>query len=213
MIISHRKKFIFIHNYKVAGTSMRKALKPYNNHDFIRSSGSDKIKLLFGTYPKVYAGQFPGHIKGPELKAQMPKEIFDTYYKFGFVRNPWDWQVSLYTYMLKKDTHRQNKLAHSFSSFDEYIDWRVNEDLHLQKEFFYEGNECLMDYIGKMENINEDFKNICEKLDMNAELPHLNASRDDNKYLKYYSKKTVDIVNEAFREDIELFGYKKPNIE
>jgi len=110
MIISHSKKFIFVHNYKVAGTSITDSLLKYSNPSFLGSSFADKIAIMLGRYPRIYANQFEGHVKAPELKRKLPKIIFDSYYKFGFVRNPWDWQVSLYTYMLKDETHHQHQL-------------------------------------------------------------------------------------------------------
>lgn len=209
MIISHQKKFIFIHNYKVAGTSIKNSLKRYNNKSFLRSTNSDKVRFIFGLYPRIYSSSFPGHMKAIELKKELPPKIFDDYFKFGFVRNPWDWQVSLYTYMLKLESHHQHELIKSMKSFDEYIDWRVHNDLHLQKEFFYADDECLMDYVGKMENLESDFTAVCEKVNIVAELPHLNASRKDD-YLKYYSKESFTMVSQAFEDDIKLFEYATP---
>ena len=214
MIISHRHKFIFVHNYKVAGTSVRKALKPFGNKSFFSSSNSDKLKFLKGDYPKIYAKQFEHHVKATELKRRIPADIFDSYFKFGFVRNPWDQQVSLYKFMLKRKTHHQHKLISSMRDFDEYIEWRVNNDVHLQKEFFYDGDNCLMDFIGKMENLGEDFSYICDKVGIESKLTHLNASRSvSDKFISYYSQKTLDMVYEAYKEDIELFGYSKPELK
>lgn len=214
MIISHSKKFIFVHNYKVAGTSVRQALGPYGNHSFLRSSFNDKINLALGRYPGIYAKKFAHHVKAPELQAKLPREIFNSYFKFGFVRNPWDWQVSLYKFMLKRTTHHQHELVKSMQDFNEYIRWRVNEDVHLQKEFFYVGDTCLMDFIGKLENLEQDFAKICERIGVASSLTHLNSSRtaSDN-FLKYYTPETIDLVYNAYLEDITLFGYSKPDLK
>lgn len=211
MILSHEKKFIFIHNYKVAGTSVRNALLKYNNRTFWKSSLAHKIKFLNGSFPKIYSKDFDHHITASELKQKLPTEIFDEYFKFGLVRNPWDWQVSLYKFMLKRKSHYQHELVKKFANFDEYIDWRIHEDLHLQKEFFYEGDTCLMDFIGKMENMKEDFEKICKRINVSEELPHKNPSRPAHEgFKKYYSQKSIDMVDDAFKEDIVLFGYEKP---
>lgn len=211
MIISHSKKFIFIHNYKVAGTSIKYILSKYNNQSFKGSIHTDKLKLLIGVYPKIYSNQFSGHVSAIELKNRLPKQVFERYYKFGFVRNPWDWQVSLYTYMLKLETHEQHKLIKSMRNFDEYIDWRVNKDLHLQKEFFYDKDMCLVNFVGKMENLENDFNNVCKTIGIKQTLPHLNESRqNEDNFLKYYSQKSIDLLFEAFKEDVKLFNYRKP---
>ncbi len=69
-----------------------------------------------------------------------------------------------------------------------------------------------MDDIGKMENLNEDFEKICEKIGIASNLPHLNSSRNDKNYVKYYTKNSIEMVNQAFREDIELFNYSVPKL-
>lgn len=208
MIISHSHRFIFIHNYKVAGTSIRRALSPYGHFTFRHSKLRDMVRFAVGAYPRIYSNDFHGHIRARELRKELPAPVFDAYYKFGFVRNPWDWQVSLYTFMLKDKNHHQHELAKSFANFDEYIDWRVHEEIRYQKDFFYDGDKCLVDFIGKMESLHDDFAQVCSKLGIHAEVPHLNASRAERDgFLRYYSPESFALVREAFSEDIALFGY------
>ncbi len=248
LLISHSNKFIFIHNYKAAGSSVTSALMGV-------SAIKPSIFSMFNAHPKIYTSDFPHHIKAAALKERIPEEMFNTYYKFGFVRNPWDWQVSLYNYMAKEKSHPQHALITGMKNFDEYIDWRINKDLHLQKEFFYDKEgKLLMDYIGKYETLREDFNKICERIHVKASLPHMKKSKDaDNllkkysdqavnlvyktvnrvsqkihinaslpaldqrkkseSYLKYYNEETIDKIYEAFKEDIETFGYSKPKLQ
>lgn len=212
MIISHQRKFIFVHNYKVAGTSIKNSLKAYNNHGLRDRGRLETLKFIMAGHPWIFSSQFGVHITAAALKAQLPAKIFNSYFKFGFVRNPWDWQVSLYTFMLKDEQHFQHKLIKSMKDFDEYIDWRVHNDLHFQKDFFYEGDACLVDFIGKFERLDNDFEKVCRSIRVDATLPHLNKSRDDNAYLKYYSSASAAMVSQAFKTDIELFGYAEPEI-
>lgn len=213
MIISHQKKFIFIHNYKVAGTSIRHALEQYANLSFKKSRIVDKWHLLTGNYPSIYSEQFPNHTTAASIKEILPDSIFKSYFKFGFVRNPWDWQVSLYSYMLKEEGHYQHDLAKSFHNFTEYLEWRVANEARLQKNFFYdEKGNCLMDYIGKFENINEEMEAIGNRLGLNFNLQHLNKSREADEIKDYYDQYTIKLVNKAYQEDIVTFGYKPPVI-
>lgn len=210
MLISHSKKFIFIHNFKVAGTSIRNALYKYSNHSFRESSIKDMLLLMTKAFPPIYSTNFPGHITAKELRIELPEKVFNNYFKFGFVRNPWDWQVSLYSFMLNNQNHYQHKLVKSMKDFDEYIDWRVNKDLYFQKDFFFdeEGN-CLVDFIGKLEKLSTDFNKICQKLNLKSSLPHLNKSRDTCNFLSHYSVKSFDIISEVYKDDISLFEYSK----
>ncbi|MBZ9632350.1 sulfotransferase family protein [Salegentibacter sp. LM13S] len=212
MVISHSKKFIFIHNYKVAGTSIQHALDCFNNNNSIDVNFYKRLKTFLGIPPSFYSKTFPGHIKANELRTRIPSKIFNSYYKFGFVRNPWDWQVSLYTFMLMEKNHHQHELIKSFKNFDEYIDWRVHNDLRLQKSFFYSDDEFLMDFVGKFESLNADFQKICDHLSIKSDLPYLNSSRKEKEFLHFYSKASLEMIDQAFREDISLFGYSKPKL-
>ena len=85
MLISDSHKFIFIHNYKVAGNSIKSALAPYATAPrqyagWIRRQ-LDRVKLL--TIPN-----YPHHLKAREIRKQEPSR-WDQYFAFGFVRNPW----------------------------------------------------------------------------------------------------------------------------
>lgn len=203
MVICHGHKFIFVHNYKVAGTSIREALQ----HLTIPPEESyfNWIRQKLGLLPS--SSSFPDHITAIELKEKLPANMFNQYYKFCFVRNPWDWQVSLYHYAKDDPTHFQYELMQQMD-FTEYIHWRVTQDKHLQREFMYDAQgNCLVDFIGKIENLNEDFDKICAHLGIESKLPHSNKSAH-KKYQAYYTDETRQLVAEHFKEDIETFDYE-----
>lgn len=203
MVISHGYKFIFIHNYKVAGTSVREALEVFTIPP--RESYWNWLRQKAGMLPQ--SSNFPDHISSSELKAKLAPKYFDNYFKFSFVRNPWDWQVSLYHFARQLKSHHQHEMTLKMS-FEEYINWRVTQDKHLQKEFMYDNaGHCLVDYIGKIETIETDFKNITQTLGIDASLAHSNKSKH-KPYQEYYTPETRQIIAEHFAEDIELFGYE-----
>jgi hypothetical protein len=222
MLISYKNKFIFIHNYKVAGSSITQTLRPYgiknptyhhNINKLIERSFLNKFeinrKIVDKTLNKMNNKSIPSHITAPKLKEMLPEKIWSNFFKFGFVRNPWDWQVSLYYYMLQTPKHHQHELIKSMNSFQKYIEWRVNQDKHLQKEFFYDENDnCLVNFIGKIENLEEDFQRICEKLNIQTKIPHSNKSTRKIDYREYYNEYTKNLIAENFKEDIELFDYE-----
>lgn len=214
MVISHSKKFLFVHNYKVAGTSLRRSLRRFDVKSWLKSPLQDKWLMISGQAPKIFSYNFPTHDTALELKEKLPTEVFDSYYKFGFVRNPWDWQVSLYYFMLKNKKHYQHELISSMKDFDEYIRWRVKNEVRLQKRFFFDNDgTCIVDYIGKIENLEEELQKIGDTLGVKLRMHHLNKSRDDNKYKKMYTQETLDMVTKAFAEDIETFGYEVPTLD
>ena len=92
-------------------------------------------------------------------------------------------------------------------SFDDYIRWRVEEDRHLQGSFIFDrkGHQ-LVDFVGKFENLAEDFGHVCRQIGVDASLPHENASKHDT-WRSYYNDHTAGLIAEAYKEDIEAFGY------
>jgi hypothetical protein len=207
-MISYRHKFIFIHIYKVAGTSIAQALFPYAFHNpFEPLINGLKNRLNLEIIVPFYKYRvLPLHIKARELKDQLPPEIFDKFFKFAFVRNTWDWQVSLYFFMRQTPFHKQHDLIAPMT-FDEYIEWRVIEDRKLQKEFVVdEDGQQIVNFIGRYERLSEDFQHVCDVLGLHAALPHMNkSSRRD--YRTYYNERTRRLVEEHFKEDIDFFGF------
>lgn len=210
MILSHQKKFIFVHVYKVAGSSIRKVLNPYAAISLRQSNLRDKWISLSKGVP--FSSSFDGHVHAAELKERLPNDIFNSYFKFAFVRNPWDWQVSLYLFGLKDKNHYQHALFSSFKNFEEYLDWRVNKELKLQKSFVTDSKgELLVDHVGRFEQLQEEFDFICQQVGIpEVKLPVLNKSNSGS-YASYYNDKTIQLVAEAFREDIEFLGYDFDN--
>ena len=179
--------FIFIHINKTAGTSIGNAIGlPVKHHQTAR-----------------------------EIIASIGREKWNTAYKFTLVRNPWDKVVSHYEYRLKRN---KTEVASRNVSFSEWVKKTYGPD----KDPFYYNNpkafqpqvewlkddegKISIDFIGKFESINEDFDQIKSVIGLEAELPHLNASKRAG-YQSYYDDDTRQIVADWFHEDIELFGY------
>lgn len=189
MIISESKKFIFIHIWKTGGTSITEILSKYKS-----------------TNPKY--NDLPKHIRTTDLKSKYPL-IFKQYYKFLFVRNPWDIQVSYYNYVKQNIHHSQHHFIDKFSSFEDYIIWRTSEKPDLQYDFVFNNkHELLVDYVGEFENLNKDFNIILKRLNLPQEsLPQSNSSIRSH-YRHYYTDFSASLIADTYKKDIEAFNYK-----
>lgn len=208
LLISRKRKFIFVHIYKTAGESIRAALLPYALDFWQIQSAYLLRRLRIPTPDWIDPGFDEKHVCASDIMNKLGKENYDSYFSFAFVRNPWDWQVSLYNYMLKTPHHFQHELAKSFEDFDHYIRWRCSEEIRYQKDFIYsQDGELLVDFVGRFEQLDKDFQEICSHLGISARLPVLNVS-NTIPYRKFYSEESRELVREAFEPDISLFGYE-----
>ena len=205
MIYSKSKNFVFIHIYKCAGTSIRDALKPYND-TFNKRLFLDKCLARFG----INSSFAPcDHIGASDAKIKyLGAKLWDNAYTFGVVRNPWDWQVSLYSYILQLTTHHEHKLVSAMKSFDEYIAWRCGRYFPSQSDFLVDlkGNLLVKD-VYKLESLGSDIQRLASHIGCDVRLKQLNQSRSDS-YRQYYSDKSREMVGRFFKEDIQRFGYE-----
>jgi hypothetical protein len=209
MILSTDPKFLFIHIPKTAGTSVEESL--YYYQDFKYHHMVHGCSLQFKQY--------------------LNDDFFDELFKFSFLRNPWDLQVSCWRYYVRNHGVDMD--------FNEYIEWKFtgsiedmkdrlpkdNPDVNitLLRNGFYihrtpltyflidEQGNYLVDYIGSIERLQEHFSFITDKLGIkDAFLPHVNVStiRDDSPdYRDYYNEKSIELVRSRFALDIFLYGY------
>ncbi len=214
MLISYTHSFIFFHVAKVAGISIRQALAPYTQepeHFKVRRPPREidgKPNVLYDIWSSTLT-----HATVRQTQKALPRE-FSQSYKFAFVRNPWDWQVSMYYFLLKETDNPRYETVESLGSFKNYLEWVVNEDkpfpkgaTKLQKSMLVdEHGRIAVDEIGRFEHLAVDFQTITAKLGIRASLPRLNHSNHKS-YQDYYDAHSKMLVAKYFAEDIDLFEY------
>lgn len=186
----------------------------------VPKNGSQSIHKMFNVRLKDHSnitdvGIFDNHCRAAVLKRRYPD--FDDRFKFCFVRNPWERIVSWWNY------HRKMNIAmYKEITFPEWVKqgcphhWgpqngtrykRENRSPLDQFQFIYDdkGN-CLVDFIGKMENFNDELKKIQKELNVSFDnIEHRNKTSSDWK--AYYTPELITLVSIRFKKDIDLFGY------
>jgi hypothetical protein len=184
------ENYIFIHLIKTAGTSVGNAIHL-------------KKKL---------------HLPVREVIRRIGREEWDNAYTFAFVRNPWDKVVSHYKYNIKTN---QQKMKDFPIPFEDWL-WKTIGE---QKDFYYynrpllfapqiewlldDNSEMSIDFVGRFENLHEDFKIIANNIGVDENLPLLNTTKNlSNKpYQEYYTLETMELIAKVYKKDIEYFGY------
>lgn len=223
-IISHKKKFIFVHIYKTAGTTITDCLIKYATmkqrlaYDYYLtrklSNGVGKAFNLYDSGKKWLTG-YHKHATALEIRNHLGNSLHDRYYKFAFVRNPWDLLVSFYYYIRRQQDHKYFYLANKLT-FKEFVKYYLDTLPLLQLDFLTDdkGN-IIVDRIGKFENLQQDFQNILYELDLHTggdrmyslEFHNLSADRQRD-YKIYYDEITATLVANYFSKDIDCFEYQ-----
>ena len=195
-MICHKHKCIFIHIPRCGGTSMEVAI---SGQDWWKVERSTK-HLVASTAKKIY------------------EPYWNDYFKFSFVRNPWDRMVSMskFSKFYGVDLDNGNKnMSKYFKKFPKIEVDRRSESKNdkfepIENAVFLNILNVELDFIGRFENINEDFEFVCESIG-EPPLSFVNHSKTQSKhkhYTEYYDEETKQIVAERYAKDIEYFGYE-----
>ena len=211
MPVNHDYRAIFIHIPKSGGSSV---------HQYMQSkTGGERWDFhgrRFGDRTDLEALQLKSpvtqrillqaqHMTAGQVKDIIGDEIWNSYFKFAVVRNPWDKIVSYYEY--GRQTGGRGGTANL--TF---------------KEWFYAGNpfpktlpyletepgKVGIDYIIRFEKLAQGLSEVCDRLGipfLEAEFPH--AKKTERKhYTEYYDDEMRKMVKRKLKADIEQFGYK-----
>lgn len=191
---NHEYKCIFIHIPKCAGISVGKSL----------------FGVMAG-HSKVWHYEF------------YDEQLFHKYFKFTFVRNPWDRLVSAFHFLKKGGRNSLDRKwakdhLQEIASFNEFVQ-RIGDDTVFQSEVLNQQHfrpqvhylkdaegAISLDFIGKFESLEEDFMKIAEELDVQTTLKEINKGAHKH-YSEYYNGDSQDIVSLIYREDIEFLNY------
>jgi hypothetical protein len=156
------------------------------------------------------------HLSGMGIKNRVGEDMYNAYFKFSFVRNPWDKVISQYIYMMQcrpdlirmLHLHKEKNISLETYIKRTYVAGRQAQ-WATQSSFLFEGDEPVVDYIGTYETLKKDFDQISSFLDLpDVPLKWENASSKESDYKMYYNHKTARMVYNFYEEDIERFGYK-----
>jgi hypothetical protein len=230
-VICGEYRCLFVHVPKTAGMSIE--------HVFLRLVGltweTRASLLLRGNDDPRLGPPRLAHLKAGEYVAHghLTAEQFESYFKFSFVRNPWDRIVSEYKYR----------------GYPVKIDFKTYLFKHLpapgwtdtychsipQYDFLYdEGGRLLVDFVGRYESLQADFDTVCTRVGIPpTPLPRVNRSLEETRpntfrelrrqvrraiwsrerehtfphYSEYYDDESREFVGRLFQKDIEAFNY------
>lgn len=211
MVISHRYRFLYFVVPKTGSATLRKSLEPFVDIGWPVTQGEQ-------------------HTTVPSFLRSEHASLFDDYFKFTFVRNPYDRLYSGYLqdrYAAEKSPRWAkakkpvfDRIGDDFNAyFNDHVvhadvenDWQWICFCPMSEFAVHPGGDMAMDFIGRAESLEQDIGELAATLGV----PMLKAP-DENvrqgicltepKYLRHFDRATVAAVNRLYRRDFELFGY------
>lgn len=191
-----RHRCIFVHIPKCAGTSVIKAL-------------SEQPAL---------------HWKLSYYRLVFQPEQFRSFFKFTFVRNPWDRLVSAYQYLreptalvAQSDVDWAKANLSRYDGFGDFV-LRGLPRLEVRRWLtFVPQHEFVtlpwrrgpqLDFVGKVEAMERDWGQVTERLGLPASLSTQNRSKREADYRSYYTPQSRDMAGRIYAQDIKMFGYE-----
>ena len=152
------------------------------------------------------------HHRHPHFRA-LEKEGYTAPYVFTFVRNPIERLLSCYREKICDG--RAEAICCPLgakATFDEFAFWAASQDPKMCDRHFAPQTRALdlsgrkVDFMGRFETLNEDWKRLQQKFPALPSLPHLNSSRR-RPGDKHLSGGTLALVRDFYREDFRRLGY------
>jgi len=231
MIVSHEHKFIFLKTIKTAGTSTEAALSRIcGPKDIITPYREESESARKGRGPQNYRVDHPlkpkralwrtllmrperyyhpsvgfyEHMPAKQVRAFLGEEIWRSYFKFAFDRNPWDREISWYFYKTKSKRFPP--------SFDRFMQRRGrayvwNYDIYTNE------SGVAVDFLGQYERLEQDLQTVLRhvgiKTDIHIPWTNITGTRPDHHdYRTFYTPRTRSLVADWYAREIALFGYE-----
>lgn len=214
-MISLQKGFLFIHIQKTGGNSIQNVLRDYSEDEITSDKSHQDGHEMFGLKNEKY--NIEKHSTLNQYKQELEPHIYKKLFKFATIRNPYDLLISSYFSRNRGrttwDRNEFKKLIQGVSTMREYIVEdsflsKIDRKLGLNLSPKFKPLDGDIDFIIRFEHLNDDFKKVCEAIDIPfSPLPHRNKSTRKH-YTEYYDQELIDMVSERFHEEISLNNYE-----
>lgn len=230
MILSHDHKFIYIKTCKTGSSSVEAVLSGVCGPDDVITQASEELRDLRQRPAQNFRLQHPAvprrplwrrllrrperhyhpsvgfyeHVPAWRVRQYVGEEIWRSYFKFSFERNPWDRQVSWY--------HHKTKFRSDITrpSFDQFNKSRRRARIENWELYTIDGN-IAVDFVGRYENLDNDFATVLNHIGLRGQLalPRINRSnRGEGGYRHYYTDASRDLIASWYAPEIREFGYE-----
>jgi Sulfotransferase family len=205
MIISALHRFIFVAIPKTGTHSVRQALREHMGPEDLEQVGLFVQKKF--PIPDLARLQH-GHLSLEQVRPYLRPEEFESFFKFAFVRNPFDRFVSYCAFMTRAQGDFERDPHTVMRHMIENPPW--HHVLFQPQHSFVTAADgrLLTDSVGRVEEMQKSYDEIAARIGIpSAMLERVNPSNRRN-YREYFDEALVEGVARLYARDLELFGYE-----
>lgn len=221
MLVSHRKKFIFIKTAKTAGTSVESYFErfclPSNCWEQLhyRSEIESDSGMVGARGPNAHKSKLKNHMSAMQIRDVVTPDVWASYFKFSIIRNPFDLIVSRYFFV--RNRIEQSPTMH-MKKKDVVLDFRKfafasKPSLYSQLSI----DNCLVtDYLIKYEELTKGIREVSQILDCDINLdllPTFKSGFRDRRFTlqELYNSELISYVEAQHKQDLDVGDYKFPD--
>jgi len=176
----------------------------------VPKTGGTSITSVLSKYCREYEGELPQHTPVRECI-----DAPEGYFSFAFIRNPFDSVVSAWGNYLQSGPFTLSTNYKKAETFEEFVERDICGGISIVSEwptqfsYLSDGSKILVDYIGRFENLTEEFYRIMGIIGTPLSiLPKKNSGTLMGNYRNYYSLQSEKLVENYFEEDLNYFQYE-----
>jgi len=192
-VFNSTKKYVFIKVFKTGSRTVTRSL--------LRNDSG--VKHL----TRIQNGEQTRHVESSWIKENIfPKKglDWDEYFKFGFVRNPWDRELSNYFFNGGKLKPPEDVSFKEFLNVHLFKGGQINITNIPQCDYLIDVN-----YVARFENYIEEVKYLFNRIDVPMSQPLMHMNKTEHKpYWEYYDDADIIKVEEWYKKDIEMYNYE-----
>lgn len=205
MIISEKHRFIFAAIPKTGTHAVRQALREH-----MGPQDHEQVGLFVNRRMPIpdLAKIGHGHLTLQEVRPYFRADDFDRFFKFAFVRNPFDRFISYCAFITRQHGQFERNPQNVMQQLIDNPPW---EHILFQPQHTFvtdADGKLLTDYLGRVEQMQECYDEAAQRIGIPSRpLEKVNASRRRD-YRDYYDQSLIDGVAGLYARDLELFGYQ-----
>jgi hypothetical protein len=197
-VIDHNLKIVFVEIPKTATQTITKEFTDQRN-----PIGWSKAHMLYRQHYSISQLLEYDYLSTKQ---------FDDYFKFSFIRNPFERAVSEYFYRCKIHKNYENEhptFDHFIAQDLEYTQRQQSIHQHLlpNYDFIYMNDVCKMNFVGRYENLQNDYDTLCDMINKPKSKLKIKNSTYHNHYSEYYSEQTKKLLVSKYANDIQYLDY------